>query len=144
VNQSERDIFTLARTIWGEARGELHGGRVAVANVIINRFKKRGWWAQAKNDRIEDNTIEAVCRAPWQFSCWNKDDPNLPYMLALTEDDKTFMECLNIARDAETMALPDITFRSKHYHNLTVSPKWAEDKTPIIQVGNHLFFNNVE
>ena len=57
------DIDTLARTLFGEARGELYGGRVAVANVIINRAASQvTWWG---------NTVEEVCRKPKQFSCWD-------------------------------------------------------------------------
>ena len=112
----------------------MYGGRVAVANVVMNRVAAQSWYG---------DTIEDVCRKPWQFSCWNKDDPNLPMLLALTEDDAAFRECIQVAAAAVNGTLPDLTFDSKHYHNLTVSPDWAEDKTPVIQVGNHLFFNNV-
>lgn len=67
-----RDTDILARTIYGEARGESISGQEAIASVILNRVafaKRRGryWWG---------NTIAGVCLAPWQFSCWNENDPN--------------------------------------------------------------------
>lgn len=34
-------IDTLARTIWGEARGESQTGQEAVANVVVNRVRRR-------------------------------------------------------------------------------------------------------
>lgn len=36
---SEQDIELLARTVYGEARGESYEGQVAVAAVIVNRLK---------------------------------------------------------------------------------------------------------
>ena len=36
VDQSDK--ITLARTIWGEARGEGYSGMQSVANVIMNRY----------------------------------------------------------------------------------------------------------
>ena len=66
------EVDVLARTIWGEARGEGKEGMEAVASVILNRTEiaKRldgYWWG---------NTIIQVCQKPYQFSCWNKLDPN--------------------------------------------------------------------
>ena len=59
------DLFTLARTVYGEARGESDQGRAAVAHVVLNRFRSDKWFSAG--------TIEAVCRKPSQFSCWNND-----------------------------------------------------------------------
>jgi hypothetical protein len=57
------DVDTLARTIYGEARGENMLGKRAVAHVILNRVKANSWWGK---------TIAGVCRYKWQFSCWNR------------------------------------------------------------------------
>ena len=35
-------VDTLARTLFGEARGEATEGKAAVANVILNRASKGG------------------------------------------------------------------------------------------------------
>ncbi|PJB71692.1 MAG: hypothetical protein CO093_04590 [Alphaproteobacteria bacterium CG_4_9_14_3_um_filter_47_13] len=54
----EKDIEILARTIWGEARGEGQKGMLAVASVIMNRVRCGGWWG---------STIQDVCRKPYQL-----------------------------------------------------------------------------
>ena len=59
----ELDADILARTIWGEARGEGKGGMEAVALVVLNRLdvsnQKGGyWWG---------NTLLDICRKPYQF-----------------------------------------------------------------------------
>ncbi len=46
---SDRDIDVLARTIYGEARGESISGMEAVASVVLNRVafskrRRRYWW----------------------------------------------------------------------------------------------------
>lgn len=60
----EHDIDILARTIYGEARGEKTAGKKAVACVIMNRYKAKKWFS--------GKTIAETCQKPWQFSCWNK------------------------------------------------------------------------
>ena len=95
-------IETLARTIYGEARGELVRGKEAVAAVVMNRVRRameRGgyWWG---------STAEEVCLRPWQFSCWNENDPNREKILAVGRDNRNFQSCLRIARRALADVLP--------------------------------------
>ena len=64
----------VARTLWGEARGEGVAGQIAVAWVIRNRVhdaNPRSWWGEG---------YIGVCHKSWQFSCWNPGDPNYPYL----------------------------------------------------------------
>ena len=125
-------VDVLARTIWGEARGELYGGRVAIANVVMNRAKNPGWWGKS--------AVE-VCLKPQQFSCWNADDVNYPKLQSVTPTDPIFTESLVIAsRAVLLMELEDVTMGSDHYHNLSVTPRWSMGRTPIIQIGQHRFY----
>jgi N-acetylmuramoyl-L-alanine amidase len=129
-------IDTLARTIWGEARGETLTGKESVANVILNRFKlsqRRGkmWWG---------NTIEEICKKPYQFSCWNSTDPNYLKLLAVREEDLQFGICLRIARRAVNGVLADHTNGADHYHADYVTPKWADARVPTAIIGAHLFY----
>ncbi len=131
---------TLARTLYGEARGERVRGKEAVAAVIINRVhlaRKRGgyWWG---------DTIETVCRRPWQFSCWNPSDPNRAKLEAVTPRDRAFASCLRIARRAISGVLADPTGGATHYHAKGLRPPWTRDRTPSAEIGNHLFYNDVE
>lgn len=133
-------VDTLARTVWGEARGEPVRGMEAVAAVIVNRVvlaQRRGgaWWG---------DTIVAVCRKPWQFSCWNHDDPNRPKLMAVTAADPVFAACLRIARRAVAGVLEDPVQGATHYHARDVSPGWAAGLVPCAEIGDHLFYNDVE
>lgn len=139
---SDRDIVAL--TLWGEARGEHVEGRIAVACVLQNRLATLKW----------GSTYEAVCRAPYQFSCWNASDPNQPTLLAMaaqlmkgaTLSDRRFKECQWIADGLLTDALqPRVGFATHYYStSLKTAPTWAATGTFVEQVGRHRFFEGVK
>jgi len=133
-------VETLARTIYGEARGESVRGKEAVAAVIVNRFnraRERGgyWWG---------DTLEGVCRKPWQFSCWNENDPNRAKVETVTPKNRVFQTCIRIARRAAAGALDDPTNNATHYHAKKINPPWARGKAPSAVVGRHLFYATIE
>ena len=66
ATDNDRDI--LARTRWGEARGESLVGQIEVAWTIRNRVNHgnaKSWWGEG---------YVGVCQKPYQFSCRNKND----------------------------------------------------------------------
>ena len=130
----KEDLDILARTIFGEGRGELYGGKVAIGCVIMNRVKARSYFG---------DTVVEVCLKPNQFSCWNANDPNREKVEAASIDKDVFLECLDVAKRTLAGEFEDLTFGSRHYHTLQAAPYWSKGKTPIIQIGNHRFFNNV-
>lgn len=134
----EREV--LARTIWGEARGEGRRGMQAVANVIMNRFRRPRWWSRNKGDGIPDDTVAAVCFDPWQFSCWNMDDPNRKKMIEVSVYNAEFRLAYQIAGEALENNLPDLTGGADHYHTISISPKWAKGATPTAFVEKHVFY----
>ena len=134
-------VDVLARTIWGEARAESPEGMEAVACVVLNRVKvaqARGgkyWWG---------NDIISVCQKPYQFSCWNRSDPNYRKLVDVSARDKKFVTCQRIARRAVAGALQDKTGGATHYHADYITPFWAEGETPTIIIGRHIFYKLVE
>lgn len=124
-------IDVLARTLWGEARGEGSAGMQAVANVVINRAGKGGWWG---------DDVVGVCQKPYQFSCWNKDDPNYRKLLSVDETDLHFATAQRIARRAVYGVLPDITGGADHYHAAGIYPVWSKGEKPVAVIGNHIFY----
>ncbi len=134
------DVMTLARTLYGEARGETVRGKEAVASVVINRVRRareRGgyWWG---------GTVGEVCFKPWQFSCWNENDPNLKKILSVKPSDRVFKTCLRIARRAVGGVLADPTGGATHYHAKGVFPPWARGRVACFEAGHHQFYNTVE
>jgi spore germination cell wall hydrolase CwlJ-like protein len=134
---NELAVDVLARTIWGEARAEAQAGMEAVAAVVLNRVTiahaKGGayWWG---------NDIISVCQKPYQFSCWNRSDPNYRKLIAVTPDNIHFATCLRIARRAVAGVLADNTGGATHYHADYVSPYWAQGQRPTTTIGRHIFY----
>ena len=133
-------VDLLARTIYGEARGEDVRGKEAVAAVVMNRVRearKRGrhWWGA---------TVEEVCLRAHQFSCWNAEDPNRVAILSVDPRDPIFLVCLRIARRAVAGVLKDPTGDATHYHTENVEPVWSVGREPSAIIGRHRFYNDVE
>jgi N-acetylmuramoyl-L-alanine amidase len=131
------ELDVMARTVWGEARGEGITGMQAVAHVIVNRViiaQKMGgyWWG---------NTILQVCQKPYQFSCWNKDDPNRRLVIAVNEEsDPLFATAKRTCSRVLLGFLPDITGGADHYHARNILPHWAQGQTPSARIGRHIFY----
>jgi N-acetylmuramoyl-L-alanine amidase len=143
----EPEIDVLARTIWGEARGEGEQGMTAVASVIANRvaIAKRHVGATGKpHPEFGDGTFAGCCQRHLQFSCWNLNDPNRLKLLAVDTSDSDFVKCLQIANEAIGGSLKDVTKGATHYYERHIPPpRWAVGKSQCATVGNHLFFNDV-
>lgn len=144
------DLDILAKTIYGEARGEGDLGREAVGGTIINRWQSGKWFngKDINNDGFE--SIAEVCQQPWQFSCWNENDPNRQKLLELNLYDNIFRDCLTtsllvIANSADTQwAGRDKSNGATHYFaDYIATPKWAVGKTPCAIIGHHRFFRNI-
>lgn len=124
-----RDV--IARTLWGEARGEGRNGMAAVACVIQNRARNPRWWGSSPT---------GVCLKPYQFSCWLADDPNRAKLLAVTDRDSSYRAALEIADTLLSGQLVDVTNGADHYHTTGVTPAWSAGKKPVAVIGNHRFF----
>lgn len=128
-------LDTMARTVWGEARGESDAGRAAVAWVIKNRASQPGWWGR---------DIETVCLKKWQFSCWNPTDPNSVKCAMVSEKiDKGFERIKEICRSVLSCETEDPTNGATHYHTKSISPAWAMKIDPCAEIGNHKFYKGV-
>lgn len=130
------EIDVMARTLWGEARSEGQQGMEAVASVILNRVetgKRKGgyWWG---------SHIIQVCQKPFQFSCWNKSDPNFKKLTAVTTDDMHFATALRVSRRAVLGMVKDKTQGANHYHTIDILPFWAKGQKPTARIGRHVFY----
>lgn len=128
------DLETFALTLYGEARGEPIAGKVAVANVILNR------WHTGYRHKMN---VKDVCLDKWQFSCWNKNDPNRDKMLSLDMEDPALCECRVIAHLGISDLLQNNIGTSRHYKVTTVAANWAEGHDPDYAIGHHEFFEGI-
>ena len=130
----------LAMNIYFEAGNQPLAGKVAVAQVVLNRMEH-----SAYGDTVCDVVYQARWRENWkgnmvpirhqcQFSwfCDGKSDE--------PKDSKTWEECLSIAQSfiKEPNAI-DITECAMWYHADYILPYWAEHLNETVYINNHIF-----
>ena len=137
MRATQTDLWVVAQTCWGEARNQQSIGMYAVAWVIRNRHDFHRRW---KGMPLAD-----ICRYPFQFSCWNIKDKNLPKMRDVSLDDRVFCQCLLAAVEVMGGLVMSSVGRSTHYYVAeSRMPNWAKGQAPLCQVGAHLFFENIK
>ena len=147
-------LSCLAQNIYHEARGESYQGKIAVANVTMNRVRSKKfpgtvcgvvkqavhsrWW---KKHHDRDVPVRHKCQFSWY--CDGKSDA-----VVLTDHNgnivkanmSAWIESQELARRALLNELPDITNNSTHYFNPTLAdPEWAYHYDQVAQIGNHVF-----
>ena len=128
------DIRITGLTVFGEARGEPRKGQFAVAQVIRNRA-------------LANNTYPAVeCLRPYQFSCWNKNDPNYPILQAVLRGVRDIPSIFyRIADDVLNVRvlLDEIGdaryYMTKRLYYSDKRPSWANKLKVVAEIGNHVF-----
>lgn len=150
----EHDLVIAALTIYGEARGESDKGQIAVAYTIINRARARRWWGRTASE--PDHSLAAVCLRPWQYSPWNKDDPNRPMLDRFVEEpdlraaNGDYRRAMRNLLNALDGVYSDPTdgachFLTERLFNSARAPAWARDSAEDDQVliGAHRFIRGV-
>lgn len=139
VDAPGQAVDTLARTLWGEARGESVRAMEAVAAVVMNCVSRArdqgGWWG---------NDVVAVCRLPGQFPCWDPDAPGRLGLLSVTAADPVFAAAQRIARRAVAGLLDDPTGGATHLHRAGANPQWAQGRSVCAEIGGFQFYDDVE
>ena len=148
ISYAEADpsqIKCAADNIYWEARNQPVKGMIAVAWVVRNRvFDKR--FPDNYCDVIKEGPIRASWKNPdimypirnrCQFSwfCDGKDDeiPAGDYFIYEIAHAIAFKVYYHTT-------LPDFSQGATHYHADYVRPSWADTKTLVTVIGNHLFY----
>jgi spore germination cell wall hydrolase CwlJ-like protein len=125
IKYTKNDVDCLTKNIYYEAGIEDHRGKIAVAQVTINRLKTGHW----------GNSICRVVYAKKQFS-WTL-AKKLP-----RPDSKVWAQSEEIARKVLAGQRVRGLTRSLYYHAIYIKdPKWADIKHEVGQIGNHIFYN---
>ena len=130
------DAHWMALTMWGEARGSGEEGMRAVGHVIDNR---------RKSGRHGGYATETISEA-YQFSCWNRGDPNLRAIHNVdrlapdSAEYRTWQAARRIAEEILSGRSADPTGGALFYHTTAVAPSWSRGVAPVALIGNHLFF----
>lgn len=138
IELNEAEVRLLAATIWGEARSEGEGGMRAVAHVMVNRV----------GSRFGEN-LETVIMTPYQFSVWNRGDPNRrlvsnPELYARGGvAAETWEQAQRIAREVLSGQSVDPTGGALFYHTRAIRPSWSRQGVGRQVIGAHVFYADV-
>jgi spore germination cell wall hydrolase CwlJ-like protein len=130
------DAHWMALTMWGEARNGGEEAMRAVGHVIDNRRRAN------THGKYATETVSAA----WQFSAWNRNDPNYPAMMNIdklrpeSQDHAMWITARRVADEILSGASADPTGGALFYHTAAVSPRWSSGLAPIRVIGAHLFF----
>ena len=125
------DIDIVARTLFGEARGEGSLGMRAVAHVIRNRVRDKRW----------RDTYAEVCLRSKQFSAWNRRNPQYPLMRDIGLDNATYRIAYAIAAEVMAAESEDVTQGANHYFATSIDPpSWADPVKETVTIQSHRFF----
>lgn len=133
LNEQEAMDFTLlALCVWREARGEPLEGKKAVAWSVRNRVLHPSWWG---------TDWATVILHPWQFSSFNRNDPNAT--LWPMKHEPAWRDSIDAAVEAWEAIVPDPTDGATQYHADSMTPAWAKKMVRVSHIGNHIFYKEI-
>ena len=134
------DRFCLAQNIYFESANQSFAGRVAVANVVLNRVEDDQFpstvcdvvYQAEMKENWKGNLLPILHRCQFSWYCDGKSD--------LPTDSETWMEAFRIAGMVLAFEYQDITEGSLWYHSDTVEPYWSKHLSLVTTIDNHLFY----
>ena len=149
VRYSAKDIECLAQNIYFEARAESTAGKLAVANVTINRtisndypnnicgvVKEGRHYYSAKSGTWQP--FRDMCQFSWY--CDGKGDVPNPGRAWNSSQELA----KRVLRNHHQKALIDITDGATHYHASWMEsyPRWSKERKVMASIDNHIFYGS--
>ena len=127
-----KQLECLARNIYYEAGGEPFEGKVAVAQVTINRMESGLFPNDLCRVVYQKNVVydKVLC----QFSWYCEGPARVPPKHA-----QAYKESMVVAKQVllEGFRLPSLT-HALYFHAKHINPKWNREK--VAQIGGHIFY----
>ena len=128
----DKQLDCLAKNIYHEAKGEPFEGKVAVAQVTLNRAASGQFPSDICKVVYQKNVIyeKVLC----QFS-WYCDQATV----AKPKNTAAYKECQIVARQVllEEFRLPSLK-HALYFHGAHINPGWKKEK--VATIGNHIFY----
>ncbi len=128
----EKQLVCLAKNIYFEAGGEPFEGKVAVAQVTVNRSEDNRWPDDICNVIYQKTKFQEkiVCQFSWV--CENP-SPFKPKNLAVYEESMEVAKMVLL----EGYRLPSLS-NALYFHADYVNPGWKHEK--VTKIGRHIFY----
>jgi spore germination cell wall hydrolase CwlJ-like protein len=124
-----REVECLARNIYFEAGGEPRAGKIAVAEVTMNRVKSNQF----------PKTVCAVVHQKHKNICqfsWVCEGKRSIRNSSAWRESRRIAESILISKKRYGIIGTD----AKYFHASYMTPKWADESRVIAQIGNHIFY----
>ena len=134
-----KQVECLAKNIYYESAGETYEGKLAVAQVTLNRVKSGHFPTDicaVVYQKTTDANLRTVCQFSW--TCMVKE-------MMHGQDRYRWEESLLIAKRALTVpVLHDRIAETNalYYHATYVNPGWNKQKV-VMKIGNHIFYSRI-
>jgi spore germination cell wall hydrolase CwlJ-like protein len=130
---SKTEMKCLAEAIYFEARGEPEQGRIAVAQVVLNRLKNPAYPNTVCGVVYQNKNKRHRCQ--FSFACDGIRDR--------ITNKSAWVEAQALAKrvmdDDRHLYIADVG-ASTHYHATYVKPRWARKMTKKDKIGRHIFY----
>jgi spore germination cell wall hydrolase CwlJ-like protein len=131
--KSATEVRCLATAIYFEARGEPEEGRIAVAQVVLNRVKNPAYPNTICGVVYQNKNYRNACQ--FSFACDG--------IVDRINDRESWSEAQALAtrilNDDRTLYLSDVG-AATHYHANYVRPRWARTMSKVDKIGRHIFY----
>ena len=132
--------YCLAQNIYFEAGNQPLAGKVAVAQVVLNRLNHNSYptdicgvvYDAKWKENWKGNMMPVRNQCQFSWFCDGKSDEPL--------DTKTFDECMTVARDVVDGFYFDLTEGATHYHSVYVNPYWSDSLNETVVINEHIFY----
>ncbi len=128
----ERQLSCLAKNIYYEARGEPFEGKVAIAQVTLNRVASGQFPDDICKTIYQKNVVyeKVICQFSW--AC-DRDSGARP------PNNSSYRESMEVAKKVllEDFRLPTLK-DAMYFHADSVNPGWKKEK--VAKIGRHIFY----
>lgn len=144
LEQQPPDLL-MAIALWGEARGEGPLGMLGVGRVIVHRAYGPDCLLPDVFQADGGKAVKKVILRPWQFSCFNLNDPNRDKLLTPHKHEP---EAWGLAVAVSTLILHGNTgdpthgalnYLTKDLYDSDKAPEWARAMRVTAEIGRHVF-----
>lgn len=128
----DKQLDCLAKNIYHEAKGEPFEGKVAVAQVTINRSTSGQFPSDICKVVYQKNVVydKVLCQFSWYCE---------QATVAKPKNTAAYKECQIVARQVllEEFRLPSLK-HALYFHATHINPGWKREK--VATIGNHVFY----
>jgi N-acetylmuramoyl-L-alanine amidase len=144
----------LALTLYAEAGTRPVRALEALAALVVNRARAvladdharlrfapgLRWQPEPGQEALWPLLLGPVCRAPFQFPCWNPRHARHSVLRQLPVGDAALAVCRRIAARAAAGTLADPTGGATHLHPVEELPAWAVGQEALAEIGGLVFY----